>query len=172
MLAELREVLVSAHEARCGASDDLLVGLQLTHSGRFARPNEKDRLEPRILYRHPVLDRKFQIDPGHPCLTDSEIEEIIADFVRAAVRAQRAGYDFIDIKHCHGYLGHEFLSAKARPGRYGGDFRNRTRFLREIVAGIRGEAPGLLIGVRLSAFDFIPFRMGAARRGEPESFPG
>ena len=171
-LESLRRTLVSAHRERCGSADDLLVGLQLTHSGRFARPNEKDRLEPRILYRHPVLDRKFQIDPGHPCLTDTEIEEIIADFVRAAVRAQRAGYDFIDIKHCHGYLGHEFLSAKARPGRYGGDFRNRTRFLREIVAGIRGEAPGLLIGVRLSAFDFIPFRMGAARRGEPESFSG
>ena len=44
-----------------------------------------------------------------------------------------------------------------RPGKYGGSFANRTRFLREIVSGIRAAAPGLEIGARLSAFDFIPF---------------
>jgi NADPH2 dehydrogenase len=171
-LDQLRRTLVSAHRERCGTSDDLLVGLQLTHSGRFARPNRKDRLEPRILYRHPVLDRKFGIASDYPCLTDAEIERIVEDFVHAAVRAQSAGFAFVDIKHCHGYLGHEFLSARTRPGRYGGDFENRTRFLREIVAGIRHDAPCLVIGVRLSAFDLIPFRMGRDRRGEPEEFAG
>jgi len=65
---------------------------------------------------------------------------------------------FIDIKHCHGYLGHEFLSAHTREGKYGGSFENRTRFLREVVEGIRSVAPGLAIGVRLSAFDTVPFR--------------
>ncbi len=169
-LDDLRRALVSAHEARYGSSRDLLVGLQLTHSGRFSRPNRKDRLEPWILYHHPLLDRKFGIAPDHPCLTDAQIAEIIADFVRAAVRAQSAGFAFIDIKHCHGYLGHELLSARTRPGNYGGSFENRTRFLREVVAGIRRDAPGLLIGVRLSAFDLIPFRMGSDRRGEPEEF--
>ena len=88
------------------------------------------------------------------------------------MRAKNAGFAFVDIKHCHGYLGHEFLSATTRPGKYGGSLENRTRFLREIVAGIRRDAPGLLIGVRLSAFDLIPFRMGDHRRGEPESFRG
>ena len=73
----------------------------------------------------------------------------------------------MDIKHCHGYLGHEFLSAVDRPGKYGGSFENRTRFLREVTAGIRAAAPRLAIGVRLSAFDFIPFRPGAERIGEP-----
>ncbi|HLN02031.1 MAG TPA: NADH:flavin oxidoreductase [Bryobacteraceae bacterium] len=171
-LAELRRVLVSAHEERYGGSRDLLVGLQLTHSGRFSRPNRKDRLEPCILYHHPLLDRKFGIAPDYPCLTDAQIEQIIEDFVKAAVRAQSAGFAFVDIKHCHGYLGHEFLSARTRPGKYGGSFENRTRFLREAVEGIRRDAPGLLIGVRLSAFDLIPFRMGIDRRGEPESFAG
>jgi NADPH2 dehydrogenase len=171
-LEQLRHTLVSAHEQRFGSSGDLLVGLQLTHSGRFGRPNFKERLEPCILYHHPLLDRKFGIPPEHPCLTDAEIEEIIADFVAAAVRAQRVGFAFVDIKHCHGYLGHEFLSARTRAGNYGGSFENRTRFLREIVAGIRRDAPGLLIGVRLSAFDLIPFRMGRDRRGEPEDFDG
>jgi 2,4-dienoyl-CoA reductase-like NADH-dependent reductase (Old Yellow Enzyme family) len=62
------------------------------------------------------------------------------------------------VKHCHGYLGHEFLSAFTRPGPYGGSLENRTRFLREIVEGIRSEAPGLGIGMRLSAFDLVPYR--------------
>ncbi len=171
-LEELRRTLVSAHEGRYGSSRDLLVGLQLTHSGRFARPNSKARLEPRILFHHPLLDRKFGIDPAHPCLTDAEIDGIIEHFVEAAVRAQRAGFAFVDIKHCHGYLGHEFLGSRTRAGKYGGSFENRTRFLREIVAGVRRDAPGLLIGVRLSAFDILPFRMGGDRRGEPEEFDG
>ncbi len=47
-----------------------------------------------------------------------------------------------------------------RTGKYGGSFENRTRFLRELVAGIRRAAPGLGIGVRLSAFDFTPFEPG------------
>ena len=56
------------------------------------------------------------------------------------------GYDFVDVKHCHGYLGHEFLSAVDRPGPYGGSLENRTRFMREIVEGIRAEAPRLRPG--------------------------
>lgn len=75
----------------------------------------------------------------------------------------------MDVKHCHGYLGHEFLSAVVRDGKFGGSFENRTRFLREIVAGIRAEAPGLEIGVRLSAYDFIPFKRGKGRVGIPET---
>lgn len=171
-LEKLRRVLIEAHEAKCGRSDDLLIGLQLTHSGRFARPNDQKRLEPRILYHHPILDQKFGLAPDAPCLTDAEIDDLIGDFVRAAVRAEAAGYDFIDLKHCHGYLGHEFLSATTRLGNYGGSFANRTRFLREIVAGVRRDAPRLQIGVRLSAFDLLPFKMGADRRGVPEEING
>jgi 2,4-dienoyl-CoA reductase-like NADH-dependent reductase (Old Yellow Enzyme family) len=166
----LRRGLVSAHEERYGSSRDLLIGLQLTHSGRFARPTDKKRLEPRILYHHPLLDPKFGVAADHPCLTDGEIERIIEQFVAAAVRAQAAGFTFVDVKHCHGYLGHEFLSARTRTGKYGGSLENRTRFLREIASGIRRDAPGLVIGIRLSAFDLIPFRMGSDRRGEPEDF--
>lgn len=157
-LAALRAALISEHEARW-SSGDLLIGLQLTHSGRFARPNSK-KLEPAILYHHPWLDRKFGIPTDYPVLTDDEIARLIEDFAAAARLAQRAGFAFVDVKHCHGYLGHEFLSAFDRPGRYGGSFENRTRFLREAVAAIRAAAPGLGIGVRLSAFDFMPFKPG------------
>lgn len=171
-LEHLRQVLVDAHREKCGATDDLLVGLQLTHSGRFARPNDKKRLEPRILYRHPILDRKFHITSDEAIFSDTEIDDLIGDFVNAAVRAEAAGYAFVDLKHCHGYLGHEFLSATTRPGNYGGSFANRTRFLRELVAGVRRDAPGLKIGVRLSAFDFLPFKMGEDKRGVPEQHEG
>ncbi|MBI1760770.1 MAG: NADH:flavin oxidoreductase [Acidobacteria bacterium] len=175
-IAGLRTLLIEAHEAKCGRSADLLIGLQLTHSGRFARPNDKKKLEPRILYRHPILDRKFGITNDSALFTDAEIDDLIGDFVKAAVRAQSAGYTFVDLKHCHGYLGHEFLSAHTRPGRYGGSFANRTRFLRELVAGIHRDAPGLQIGVRLSAFDILPFKMpdgpNADKRGVPEAYEG
>jgi 2,4-dienoyl-CoA reductase-like NADH-dependent reductase (Old Yellow Enzyme family) len=159
--ADLTRLLETLHE--CGG-DGLIVGLQLTHSGRFSRP--KDRMEPRILYRHPILDRRFGLPSDYPLLSDGEIREIIEDFHRAARIVDECGFDFVDIKHCHGYLGHEFLSAHTREGDYGGSFENRTRFLRDTVEGIRAVAPRLEIAVRLSAFDSIPF--GGA--GTPENF--
>jgi NADPH2 dehydrogenase len=142
----------------CSAADDLFIGLQLTHSGRFSRPNDKRKAEPRILYHHPFLDKRVGIDEHYPVLTDDEIKRIIDDYLGAARLAQQIGFEFVDVKHCHGYLGHEFLSAHTREGAYGGSFVNRTRFLREIVEGIRAVAPGLQIVVRLSAFDLVPFR--------------
>jgi NADPH2 dehydrogenase len=168
-LDRLRQVLVDAHRQHFGDTSDLLVGLQLTHSGRFSRPNEKSRLESVLLYHHPILDRRLNVPAIQPILSDEAIDTLVDDFVIAARRAQQAGYAFVDIKHCHGYLGHEFLSAVDRPGRYGGSFENRTRFLRNVVAGIRAEAPGLQIGVRVSAVDWLPFRPRPDdRRGEPE----
>ncbi len=166
-IAGLREGLVAAHQERFGDSDDLLVGLQLTHSGRFSRPNDKRRLEPRIVYRHPLLDRRFGASDEHALLTDDEIAALTDDFVRAARLAQRAGFAMVDVKHCHSYLGHELLSAVDRAGRYGGCLENRTRFLRDVVAGIRAEAPGLEIGVRVSVFDFRPFEPGPDGAGIP-----
>jgi NADPH2 dehydrogenase len=169
-LVKLRECLIKAHAAHWNA-DDLLIGLQLTHSGRFCRPHDKQRMEPHILYPHPLLNKKFGLPDDFPVMSDGQVDCLVDDFVKAAHLAQQAGFAFVDIKHCHGYLGHEFLSAVDRPGKYGGCFENRTRFLREIVSGIRTEVPGLEIGVRLSAFDFIPFHPGSDGTGIPETFP-
>jgi 2,4-dienoyl-CoA reductase-like NADH-dependent reductase (Old Yellow Enzyme family) len=166
-LEGLRKDLVNTHKEMYGNTDDLLVGLQLTHSGRFARPNHKTRLEPIIAYHHPLLDPLFNIDPDHPVITDQEIDDLLGEFVRGAKQAYKIGFDFVDIKHCHGYLGHELLSAYERPGTYGGSFENRTRFLQEIVKGIRDLVPELIIGVRLSAFDFPPLRPGGDMVGQP-----
>ncbi|MCG3158616.1 MAG: NADPH dehydrogenase [bacterium] len=167
-LAELRAALMAVHEREYRTSSDLLVGLQLTHSGRYSKPNRNDRPEPQILYHHPVLDRRLRLDASHLVMSDDAIARLVDDFVAAAKLAQAAGFAFVDLKHCHGYLGHEFLSAVNRPGRYGGSFENRTRFLRELVAGIRANVPGMEIGVRVSVFDFVPYRAGAEGVGEPD----
>lgn len=157
-IQQLYATLLAAHRERYGSTEDLLIGLQLTHSGRFCKPFSQDRMEPKILYHHPLLDRRFGIPPDYPVLTDDEIWEIIESFIQCAQWAYEIGFHFVDIKHCHGYLGHEFLSAYTRPGPFGGTFENRTRFLREIVRGIQTRCPGLMIGVRLSAFDLVPFK--------------
>ena len=172
-VARLRQVLTGAHQERFGSADDLCIGLQLTHSGRFCRPDPGRPMQPRTLYRHPLLDAKFGIKSEDDAVlfTDDEIARLIDDFVAAARLAQRAGFAWVDVKHCHGYLGHEFLSAWRRPGRYGGSFENRTRFLRETVAGIRSEAPGLGIAVRLSAFDMLPWKPGPDGVGVPDDWP-
>jgi 2,4-dienoyl-CoA reductase-like NADH-dependent reductase (Old Yellow Enzyme family) len=104
-------------------------------------------------------------------MSDDDIKRLVEDYARAAALAQKIGFDFVDFKQCHGYFGHELLSAVDRPGLYGGSFENRTRFIREGVAAIKAAAPGLAIGMRLSIFDFVPFKKGPdANIGVPEEF--
>jgi NADPH2 dehydrogenase len=171
-LAELRETLLKAHQNRFGSADHVIVGFQLTHSGRFCRPHDKKQLEPRIAFRHPILDQKFGIATDNAVLSDSEVEQLIQAYIQAARIAADVGADFVDIKHCHGYLLHEFLGAHTRPGKYGGSFENRTRILREIVAGIRASGNNIDLGVRLSAFDFVPFRPDPSRSQPGKPGPG
>lgn len=171
-IAAMRESVIAAHKEATGGEDNVVIGLQLTHSGRFCKPNDNTKFESMIAYRHPLLDRKFGVPADRKPMTDDEIKRLIEDFVVAAKRAQATGFDFVDIKHCHGYLAHEFLSAVDREGAYGGSLENRTRFLREVVEGIRAEAPGLKMGVRLSAFDSVPFKPDPARSAPGALGPG
>ena len=166
-IGELRDELLAAHAERFGATDDVYIGLQLTHSGRFAKWHSQTRPDPIVAYAHPWLDRRFP--NGVQLISDDDLDRLVDDFVRAAKQVDALGFQFVDIKHCHGYLGHELLSARTRPGRYGGSLENRTRFLANIVAGIRATAPRLEIGVRLSAFDTVPHRPGPVRTGVPET---
>lgn len=154
----LRLELLESHAARFGDASDVVVGFQLTHSGRFCRPNDPKQFEPRVAVRHPLLDARFRVTRDDQVFTDEEIRTLIRDYVVAARLAWKAGADFVDLKHCHGYLLHEFLGAHTRPGDYGGSFQNRTRILREIVAGIRADGNPIDLAVRLSAFDMVPFK--------------
>ena len=172
-LRRLLNELVAGHRQEGHGPDGLLVGLQLTHSGRFCKPADHHRMAPRIAYHHPLLDAKFHVDPADPAvlLTDDELERLIDDFVAAAHVAHDAGFHFVDVKACHGYLLHELLSARVRPGRFGGDLAGRSRVLLTIVDRIRGEIPDLMVGVRLSVFDTVPYRTSRAT-GEPMDFAG
>ena len=170
-LRQLLDELYAGHREQTGSVDGLLVGLQLTHSGRFCKPNDHHRWEPRIAYHHPLLDEKFGIAPDDDSVvwTDDQLEQLIDDYVRAAHVARDAGYQFVDVKACHGYLLHEFLSARIRPGKFGGDLEGRSRVLTEVIGRIRDELPKLLVGVRLSVFDVPPYRT-SREIGEPMDF--
>ncbi|HZZ42557.1 MAG TPA: hypothetical protein VFE58_06445, partial [Tepidisphaeraceae bacterium] len=179
-LTSLLEALKTSHQQSFAKIDDLFIGLQLTHSGRFCKPADKLKFQPRIAYHHPLLDKKFHISPDDSSvlLTDSDLEHIIDNYITAAQLAHRVGFHFVDVKHCHGYLAHELLSAHTRPGKFGGSLENRSRFARQIIQGIQASCPGLKIGVRLSIFDAPPFKPDSARAtpgklgpGIPDSFP-
>lgn len=169
-LRQLLETARAAHRERFGRVDDWLCGLQLTHSGRYSKPLAGP-LRPRTAWRHPLLDRRCGIEPGddRPIWTDRDLEGLIDRYVASARLAERVGFDFVDIKACHGYLLHEFLGARERPGPYGGDFDGRTRLLRTIIERVRAECPALMVGVRLSFFDLVPFE-AAAGPGRPSDY--
>jgi 2,4-dienoyl-CoA reductase-like NADH-dependent reductase (Old Yellow Enzyme family) len=138
-----------------------LVGLQLTHSGRWSRPTI-DGPAPRTVFRHELLDQRAGIDSNEQLLSDDELAALPAMYATAAQHAAATGFDFVDVKCCHGYLLHECLAAYTRPGPYGGSFENRTRLFRDIVSAIRAAAPGLHIGVRLSVTDEIAGGFGVS----------
>src|SRR5262249_49396402 len=121
--------------------------------------------------------RRSNVVSDAQVLSDSQVELLIEDYVRGAGIAWDVGADFVDIKHCHGYLLHEFLSAYTREGKYGGVFRNRHACVGGIVLGIRASGNRIELAVRLSAFDFVPYtpdpalsKPGRTGPGIPEDF--
>jgi 2,4-dienoyl-CoA reductase (NADPH2) len=155
LVAETRDAAARAF----GPDHQPLLVLQLTHSGRFAKPEGKP--EPRIVHRSPFLDPLHALPDDYPLLSDEALGDIQDDFVNAADLAASAGFDGVDIKACHGYLVSELLAAFTRTGsRYAGSFENRSRFLLETVRRIRQEVPRLLVTSRLSVADMVPFPYG------------
>ena len=161
-LGKMLDICRQAHRRVHGNDDDLLVGLQLTHSGRYSYR------KPLIAVHDPILDPRTKIDPSYSLLTDDELKRLVDHYVRAARLAHQVGYRFIDLKQCHRYLLGELLAAKARPGPYGGSLENRTRLTRDIITAIRAEVPGLLIATRMNVYDCIPYQKKAdSNLGEP-----
>lgn len=131
--------------------------LQLTHSGRYSRPGATPA--PIIAQRSGSLDPLLKAEPS--LITDEELEALEEKYVEAAVLAADIGFDAVDVKSCHGYLIDELLGSHTRPGKYGGNFENRTRFLLNIVDKIRrrlGNSIGITL--RLNAYDSIPYPYG------------
>ncbi len=137
--------------------------LQLTHSGRRS-VNKEWEPTPLAVVENPYIDHHNSIDGRAGKITfatDEKIEEIIDDFINAAVLSHEAGFDSVDVKVCHEYILRELLSAFTRPGKYGGSFENRTRALFTIIDGIRAKLGNALdICVRLNAYDCIPYPYG------------
>ncbi|HDR17129.1 MAG TPA: hypothetical protein ENN79_16915, partial [Desulfobacteraceae bacterium] len=146
---------------------ELFLVVQLTHSGRYSRPEGK--LVPRVASYNPFLDKDKDKEGIH-MLTDDELAAIQDKYVDAAGLASKAGFDAVDIKACHGYLINDLLAAFERKNsRYGGEFENRTRFLIETIERIRAEVPGIEIAVRLSLWDAVPYPYGfGANRSDPK----
>ncbi len=137
--------------------------VQLTHSGRYSRPERAPR--PIIAHRSPYLDPIHKLGPDYPVITDDELERLEDAYVAAAQCAHRAGFDAVDVKACHRYLVSELHASHTREGRYGGSLENRTRFFRNVVAKIRDAVPGLVVTSRMNAYDAMawPYGFGVDR---------
>jgi 2,4-dienoyl-CoA reductase-like NADH-dependent reductase (Old Yellow Enzyme family) len=153
------ERMVALARSEHGPASDFLVGLQLTHSGRWSYPT------PLVMFHDPALRNNGRI------ITDTELDRLQDLYVHAALRARDIGVDFVDIKQCHRYLLSEMLAARTRPGKYGGSIENRTRFVREVLARLAAEAPDLSRATRMNFFDGVPYRKNAAS-GIGEPIPG
>ncbi len=107
-------------------------------------------------------------DPRHDAvaMTVGEIAQMVDEFVAAALRAQQAGFDGVQIHGAHGYLIGQFLDTTRnhRSDAYGGSFENRLRVVFDVLAGIRAATgPTFQVGLRLSPEGFgIPIEQGRA----------
>lgn len=151
----VEETRLSAYKV-FGNSHEVFLVLQLTHSGRYSRPEGK--LAPQVACINPLLDKDVQ---DVYILSDEELDRLQDTYVETARLAEKVGFDAVDIKACHGYLVNELLAAYTRKNsRYGESFENRARFLTEVIQNIHQEVPEISLAVRLSAFDGIPYPYG------------
>ncbi len=135
-----------------------LIIMQATHSGRYSKPEGKPA--PIIAYNNPIFEGEHPIDPSR-IITDEELDEVKEALIASAALAREAGFDGVDIKSCHRYLLSELLSAYTREGRYGGSYENRTRMLREAIAGAIQISPAsFIVSSRLNVYDGFPHPWG------------
>jgi 2,4-dienoyl-CoA reductase-like NADH-dependent reductase (Old Yellow Enzyme family) len=121
-----------------------LAFMQLHHAGM--------RSPPALIGTQPVGPSE-DAETGARALTTAEVEELAEDFIAAAVRAQRAGFDGAELHGAHGYVLCAFLSRTTnhRTDQYGGSLENRSRIVFDILAGIRARCrPDFTVGIRIS----------------------
>ena len=135
-----------------------LIIMQATHSGRYSKPEGVPA--PLIAYSNPLFEKDSPI-PAERIVTDDYLHRLVERMGEAAKLAEKAGFDGVDIKSCHRYLGSELLSAYTRPGDFGGSFENRTRFLRESIAGAKAAvSSSFIVTSRLNIYDGFPYPYG------------
>jgi 2,4-dienoyl-CoA reductase-like NADH-dependent reductase (Old Yellow Enzyme family) len=134
--------------------------LQLTHSGRYSRP-QGHRFAPLIAQYDPILDTRSGVDADTLPVSDEYLESLIPMYTSCASLAREAGFDGVDIKACHRYLLSELLASHMRQGAYGGSYENRTRLLLSVIGEARkvcGEDS--IIACRFNVFDAHPYPYG------------
>ncbi len=146
-------------------SQNALIGIQLAHAGRKASHHlPKDgarKIAPELENGWQSVSASalpFREGEPIPVALDAEgIEKVKNDYAAATRRAEKAGYDVVEIHAAHGYLFHQFYSplANNRTDQYGGSFENRIRFLLEVTKAVRKEWPDEKpLFVRISATDW------------------
>lgn len=140
-------------------SNDCIVIMQLTHSGRFSKPEGK--MAPVLECKNDILDRHQRLQKLD-VITDDELESLENDFAKSAKLAYQAGFDGVDMKACHRYLNSGLLGAFTREGRYGGSFENRIRFLLNCIDKIKAAVndDNFIISTRINIYDSIPYPYG------------
>jgi len=121
-----------------------LAMVQLHHAGMRS---------PAALIRTQPVCPSDNAKTGARALSLVEVGQLAEDFITAAVRADRAGFDGVEVHGAHGYVISQFLNAEVnrRTDRYGGSLENRARLLFEVVAGVRTHCRSdFIVGVRLS----------------------
>ena len=156
--AELVKTTKRAAVESMGKDHKPVLVLQLTHSGRYSKP--EGVLCPIAAQCNPYL-----YDPGisddSTIVSDDYLDKLQDSFVEAAKLAFEVGFDAVDIKSCHGYLINELLASYNRQGKYGGSFENRTRFLLEVVGKIHNNLGNeAVVTTRLGVYDGIQYPYG------------
>ncbi|MGN6710742.1 NADPH dehydrogenase NamA [Anaerocolumna jejuensis] len=142
----LRQIVQACHEQ--GSK----IAIQLGHAGRKCTAADEKIIAPSAI----PFDES---SPVPHALTEDGIKEIVKAYKEGAIRADKAGFDAIEIHAAHGYLISEFLSpvSNKRTDEYGGNTVNRTRILREILLEIQKVWPAQKpVIVRVSADDYLP----------------
>ncbi len=127
--------------------------LQLTHSGRQS-------IKPMVAYRNSVYEETRPITDD-AVVTDEYVATLPTLYARSAVLAEEVGFDGVDVKCCHGYLMHEFLSAYTRKGNYGGSYENRTRLLMDCARAVKASiSDRMIMASRFTGCDMVPYPNG------------
>ncbi|MEX3773069.1 alkene reductase [Pseudomonas sp. MYb118] len=136
--------------------------IQVWHTGRIShvslQPDQQAPVAPSAISaqtRTTIRDENGEVtrvDTSMPrALAIPEIQQIVADFAQAAVNAQEAGFDFIELHAAHGYLLHQFLSpgSNTRTDAYGGSVENRARIVLETVDATIAQWSADRVGIRI-----------------------
>lgn len=135
-------------------SNNTPIAIQLAYGG--SQTNHPDYQDKPLFGPSAITNRVTNITPRE--MSKSDIRHVVNSFANAAVRAQKAGYDAVELHAAHGYLLSQFLTpyCNRREDEYGGTIDNRARILYEIVAEIRKQTgDNFTIMVKMNHDDYM-----------------